>query len=246
MTYFISRDGQQYGPYSLDDLREHIAQDKIQLSDLARGDGQEQWIPVEQVLGKAASLPVIAQPAAVQPQRVGVVAQLAQSVPLPPRLHWGLVLLFVVLTFGLFSWIWIFVQASFANKLRTKHTPMRFYGIGIALLVFAGVTKVAASAVGEPGLEFFALLGYLAGGLFVISGNVSLKSALEDYYNRVEPMPLQLSGTMVFFFNVFYFQYHLNRIREWKISGGAWNSGLPVFRDLQPQPGVVHTQTELE
>ena len=37
--------------------------------------------------------------------------------------------------------------------------------------------------------------------------------------DSVEPINLRLNGVMVFFFNVFYFQYHFARIRKWKTTG---------------------------
>ena len=55
--------------------------------------------------------------------------------------------------------------------------------------------------------------------MVLIVGHFSLRNSLEDYYNSVEPLNLQLSGVMTFFFNVIYFQYHLNWIREYKVTG---------------------------
>jgi hypothetical protein len=46
-----------------------------------------------------------------------------------------------------------------------------------------------------------------------------MRRSMEDYYNSAEPVGLQLSGVMTFFFNVIYFQYHLNRIRQFKTTG---------------------------
>ena len=46
-----------------------------------------------------------------------------------------------------------------------------------------------------------------------------MKSDLEDYYNSTEPINLQLSGVMIFFFDVYYFQHHLSRIAQWKKTG---------------------------
>jgi hypothetical protein len=42
---------------------------------------------------------------------------------------------------------------------------------------------------------------------------------MEEYYNTVENIGLSLSGGMTFFFNVIYFQYHINRIARWKKTG---------------------------
>ena len=36
---------------------------------------------------------------------------------------------------------------------------------------------------------------------------------------HVEDIGLSLSGAMIFFFNVIYIQYHINRIARWKKTG---------------------------
>jgi hypothetical protein len=50
------------------------------------------------------------------------------------------------------------------------------------------------------------------------------RSELLQHFNTVEPIGLQLSGVMTFFFGGLYFQYHFNRINEIKRSlrGGAF------------------------
>jgi hypothetical protein len=43
-----------------------------------------------------------------------------------------------------------------------------------------------------------------------------MRGSLEEHYNSAEPIGLTLSGVMTFFFNIYYFQYHLTRIAEAK------------------------------
>ena len=249
MIYYVKRDGQQYGPYSLADLQRYLAQGNIQPTDLAQSEGLDQWVPVQQIVGNISvqqplppsvnygHVPVYSQGAA------GAVAQPAEAPagPIPPGLHWALLLLLSVVTWGIFSMIWTFVEAAYAHKLRTSSKPLLFYGIGIPAIFVAG----GMSVVPDGSYKVFAALVQLSGVVLIIAGHFSLKNALEEYYNRVEPINLQLSGVMTFFFNVFYFQYHLSKIRDWKRTG-VLDSGVPSFRDAQPQKGVVYTQSELE
>jgi hypothetical protein len=51
MKYYIQRQLNEYGPYTLADLQRYVAQGSIQLSDLARSEGMTEWVPVSQVLG---------------------------------------------------------------------------------------------------------------------------------------------------------------------------------------------------
>lgn len=48
--YQISRAGQTYGPYTLEDLRRYIASGNVLLTDLAKSDEMSEWIPVAQLL----------------------------------------------------------------------------------------------------------------------------------------------------------------------------------------------------
>jgi uncharacterized membrane protein YphA (DoxX/SURF4 family) len=224
MDYYVKRDGEQYGPYSLAELQRYLAQGNIQPTDLARSEGLEEWIEVRQIVGNI----VVQQPpppavnygqAPVCPQPFAGAASYATvqggAGPMPPGLHWALVLLFSIATCYLFALVWMFVEAGYAQKLRTSSKPMLFYGIGIPSAFLAGALS------GFPEMKPLAAILQLGGGVLMIAGHFSLKNALEEHFNSVEPMNLQLSGPLVFFFNVFYIQYHLSDIRKWKQSGGA-------------------------
>ena len=51
MTYQVSRNGQMYGPYTLDDLRRYVASGNILLTDMAKSEEMPDWLPVAQILG---------------------------------------------------------------------------------------------------------------------------------------------------------------------------------------------------
>jgi hypothetical protein len=59
----------------------------------------------------------------------------------------------------------------------------------------------------------------MAGFVLLCCAEVAMARDLEAYYNSTENIGLRLSGAMVFFFNVFYFQYHFSRIAKWKKTG---------------------------
>jgi hypothetical protein len=234
MYYDVKRNGQHYGRYSLAELQRHLAAGDIDTGDLARREGQDQWLPIEQIVRRASTVADVCT-SEENVQRTPVIS----GVPLPPKLHWALVGLLSVVTLGLFGVAWMFVEAAYANNLRTKSTPLLFYCLGVLLTFVSGILGAF------PDLKGFSVLVQLAGSVLLIIGHFSLKNALEDYYNRVERISLQLSGVMVFFFNVFYFQYHLSKIRKWKETG-IYSGGLGSFRDFEPRKGVIYTQSELE
>ena len=226
MNYFVSRGDQQYGPYTLADLQRYMAQGNILPTDLARSEGMEQWVQVQQIVG---NIPV-PQPPAPGPQNYGQVpvygqmspaaaSALAPGGPLPPGLHWALVLLFAVFTCGIFSCIWMFVQAMYAKKLRPDANAPLLYGIGLGGAVIGNFIAGAAGATDAESIRALGGLMAFAGYIVIIVGHYSLKNTLEEYFNAEEPLNLQLSGIMVFFFNTIYFQYHLSWIREYKLTG---------------------------
>jgi hypothetical protein len=205
MNYFITRDGQQYGPYSLADLQRYVASGEILLSDMARSEGMSEALPVSQIIGTIAvpqaqvsALPVISGP----------------FHPDPPNLHWGLVLLFGVFTCGLFNAVWNVVQAAWMKSVAPQSKAL-FYYVG-SLCVLVGIFVVSFQAGLTHSRNPSAGVLNLAYGIAILVGRFSLRSSLEEYYNSVEPIGLGLSGVMTFFFGDIYFQYHLNQIMRRK------------------------------
>ncbi len=55
MHYRISRNGQLYGPYTLEDLKRYLASGNILTTDLARSEEMQEWRPVSQIMTNQAS-----------------------------------------------------------------------------------------------------------------------------------------------------------------------------------------------
>jgi len=204
MNYFISREGQQYGPYTLADLQRYVQTGEVLLTDLATSEGQPEPVSVAQIVGNiAAPAPYAATSAAP-----------VVYYPAAPNLHWGLVLLFGALTCGLFSLVWDIVQAAWMKKVDPASKALYLY-IGAAALLgciffssfFAGLTRSNA-----PLTPLF----QLSYSVMLIICRFSFKNSMEKHYNTAEPMGLLLSGVMTFFFGGIYFQYHINDIAKRK------------------------------
>jgi hypothetical protein len=203
MNYFIERNGQQYGPYTLADLQRYVASGQILLTDMAFTEGATAGVPVSQIVGT---------PAPVVPANMPY-APLATNRN-PPNLHWALVLLFSIFSCGLFSAIWNLVQAEWMKKVDPESKAMGYYlgAIGVLVVTVFLSFQLAYRHGPNTGAGVMNLV-YL--GLLIV-GRFSLKASLEKYYNTVEPIGLVLSGVMVFFFGDIYFQYHFNKIMERK------------------------------
>lgn len=247
MKYYIQRQLNEYGPYTLADLQRYVAQGSIQLNDLTRSEGMTDWVPVSQVIGNIPApqpAPVIPTPGSAMPGAgnvygstglaYGVPGQVPGGVPvygapvvpglIPPDFHWALVLL-VNFFCNVFQIVWLFIEAGFVKKIDSESK-------GIAFLVGALVTEIVAvivlfTSIGmapdrqDPSPAIFVPFFFvaIAGAVLHLIGIFQMRSSLVNYYNTVEPINLRLSGVMTFFFAVYYFQYHFSRIANWKRTG---------------------------
>jgi hypothetical protein len=210
MPYQVSRNGQMYGPYTLDDLQRYVASGHILPTDLAKSEDMPEWLPVSQVLGVA---PAYA-PGTVYAQPSGA------AYPDPPNLNWALELLLGFLTCVLFVIVWNLVIASWAKRVQPASNALMYYIIATALMVlnFGGSYGGVLAAMHHRPHHQSILGGFIAIATWVIRliARFTLRDTLERHYNGPEPLGLRLSAVMTFFFGGIYFQYKLNRINEIK------------------------------
>lgn len=246
MSYYIKRDLNEYGPYTLADLQRYVAQGNIVLTDLARGDGITGWVPVSQILASAPSAPPQPEAALVGPTPAAVAMQPAvmqpgvmqpgmaypgvpiQAVPglMPPDFHWALVLV-IGFFCNIFPWVWLFIEAGFVKKLKAQSNFLALLIAAVVLIfgtfiaIYAIIIGTAVSGRSEFPWASLALLGIgeLAGSVLYWVAVFQMRDVLQEYYNTVEPINLRLSGVMTFFFAVYYFQHHFSRIAQWKKTG---------------------------
>ena len=249
MKYYIRRDLNEYGPYTLADLQRYVAQGNISLNDLTRSEGMTDWVPVSQVIGNIPGPAAPAPPAApaggtvyggpaaggapynggATPSAGGTVyagtpayggaIASAAGSPVPPDFHWALVLLIGIVTCGIFFWVWYLVEAAFVKKIRPQSNAIIFAAAALVCSFAGQVFRVSAVIGHHVALSPFGSLLGLATIVLYLVSAFTLKSELEDYYNSAEPINLRLNGVMVFFFAVFYFQHHFSRIARWTKTG---------------------------
>ena len=126
----------------------------------------------------------------------------SMALPAPPSLHWAIVLALSAVTFGIFTWIWAFVQAIWVKRLTGTWKPLLWLSAPLILLIVMSVRGTAASTSSFGWLFLFALF--------------SMKFHILRHYNDVEPIGLKLGTWRTFFGSVFYLQYHLTRIARLK------------------------------
>jgi len=136
-----------------------------------------------------------------------------EKVPLPPNLHWSIVLILGILTRQLFNLVWALLQGNWARKLSGDNKPLVLVAMYPAGMV-AGFLTIALFRL--PALGGLLII---AGAIIYLVGVFSIKAAMEEYYNSTENIGLQMSGVMTFFFSTVYIQYHINSIARWKKTG---------------------------
>ena len=212
MNYFVKRGEQQYGPYTLAELQLFTQQGHIAPTDLARSEAMEEWMPASQIIGN------ITIPSPGSSGFGAVAAQGASPAAImtgnnPPDLHWGILLGISIVTCSLFGVVWMFVEAAYVRKLRKESNALLYLAL-YALTITAPFLQLINRDLAQV-VPFVNIIGWV----LYVAAAFSMKSTLEDYYNSEENIGLHLSGVMTFFFSVYYFQYHFNRINEWKRTG---------------------------
>jgi len=207
MEYFVKRGDERFGPYSLSDLQHYVRSGDVTLEDFTQSEGMADWVPVSHVLGNIPAMAVAGGGTAV------AIAPETQVVPLPPNLHWSIVLILGLLTRQLFNLVWALLQGNWARKLSGDNKPLVLVGMYPAGMV-AGLLTIRLFHLPAVG----GLL-IIAGAIIYIVGMFSIKAAMEEYYNSTENIGLQLSSAMTFFFSTVYIQHRINAIARWKRTG---------------------------
>ncbi len=243
MQYHVARNGQVYGPYTLEDLKRYVASGNVLPSDSAKSDEMSDWIPVSQLLGSSAGSepgasplgatagvpPVYPAPAYGVPGGLAPVAAIAG----PPDLHWGLVLLFDLLTCSLFQLIWNLVLAAWFRRVYPPTKVLLLYAISAVLLFAQGAFgQTLGFVAGRHGVYTTHHRGYTGYGLVALLcwvarlvARFTFRADLEKHYNTVEPIGLEVNPVLTFFFGGIYLQSVMNRINA--IKRGVAFGGYP-------------------
>lgn len=231
MDIHVNRNGQAFGPYEESEARSLYARGNIAPTDMVWREGMAEWQTALQLFGERTAQstpPPVAPPPLFPPHQVPPVPGYAappssygQQSPvsqgsLPPKLHWALVLLFTVLTFGIFAIVWPFFHSTWVRRNIDPRSNATLYLAGNVALAVIGNVMDASGSEGIQGVG--GLLQILACVLFYC-GYYSMRRSMLDHYNSIEPIGLRLSGAMTFFFSILYLQHHMTRIARWKQTG---------------------------
>ncbi len=237
MQYQVSREGQLYGPYTLEDLQRYVTSGNVLLTDLAKSEDMPDWLPVAQILGATpAPAPAYAAPSTYPPAQP---ITTGAPYPDPPNINWALVMLFSFFTCGIFTIVWNILLCLWVRRVQPSSNALVLYIsaytialIGTAISFANNLPAFIATMHHEPPphmnlpLVFLASCFSLAGWIVRVVARFTLRSAIELHYNVAEPMGLYLNPIMTFFFGNLYFQFHINRLIEIKLATRYRNAAI--------------------
>lgn len=244
---WIGQDGSKHGPYSESDVRHWLSEGRFGRDTVAWREGMADWVPLATLLaGRAGrTAPPPAPPAGPAPDRgyesgrsfaentdtraPRVLDRNALSPP--PSLHWALVLLFTILTLGIFGIVWPFIQASWAGRV-DPHSNARLYlgaSLGSSIL---GYGLDSGMPVLGGALQLVSVILFV---LAYFSMAASIRQCMAPY--RV---PVEIGGVTLFVFNTLYLQGQLSWLANWQRTGRTTTKAPKgIFWALLTLPAVA-------
>jgi hypothetical protein len=131
--------------------------------------------------------------------------------PKPPSLHWAIVLGLSIVTLNLFGVVWMLRQALFARQLDPPNRAVYQLALNLVLQLFVFVLSFLngfyTAKTGQP-LGVGSVTNLMQGFAVImyITAAFQIRATLMKHYG------IKLNAALTFFFNTYYFQYHLSKI----------------------------------
>ncbi len=150
------------------------------------------------------------------------------ALPPPPALHWGWVFLFSVLTFGLFTLIWPFVQANWVRKIDPQSSAKSLLWVALACSILGYVLTGTETSheIGAP-MSTQMRLGMLLQLVHVVLYLIAYFAMAASIRREMAAyrVPVRIGAITLFFLNLLYLQGQLRWLAHWQQTGRT-----------QPQP----------
>lgn len=142
--------------------------------------------------------------------------------PRPPSLHWALVFLFTMLTFGIFGLVWYFIQSTWTKKIDSRSNATLYLILAAAswlICVPLSIYNVLANG-GQPSLaaSILVLLFEVVMLVFMYSAFFSMAASLRNEMPK-RGVHMSIGGITLFFFTSLYLQGQLSWLARWKDTG---------------------------
>jgi len=222
---WLGLNGQRFGPYALAIVQRWHQQGMLDSSSLCWREGMSEWSPLDAFLRENVAAASFNEPPSFEvpppglTPRATVAVAARDAVPVAPSLHWGLVLLFGVLTLGIFILVWMFIQSTWVKKIDPASRATTYLAIGLVVGLSSGFAG--------PDSQLYYVL-QLIDVAFVVIGYFSMSASLKRFgIERGLSMPI--GGITLFFFTTFYLQGQLTRIANWQRTGVVEEAPKSIF-----------------
>jgi outer membrane protein assembly factor BamB len=235
MEIHIQRDGQQMGPYTLEQINECLVQGALLATDSAWHEGLPQWVPLNEIAGVVSDQavtstpPPFKPPATMAPKKTGATIEI-------PRL-WvigaGAVVLAVVVLVVVVLWGTFFPHPTIPNSETTQPTQginqTSKVKIGTPIWEFkTGAAIVFSSpAIGSDGTVY---VGSQDGKLYAINGKSGVKLWEFKTTHVVDSSPaIGSDGTVYVGAGVLYAINGKSGVKLWEFVTGSAVSSSPAI-----------------
>ncbi len=138
-----------------------------------------------------------------------------------PKEYWSLLSKLAEDAWALYLCLWLL---KLDKNSMSIYWCAAFVAVQLALSIPSGTESLSIE------FEVFAIVLAILSVIMWLVTIYSIRAELLVHYNQREPIGLQLSGVMTFFFSFLYFQYHLYkiaRIKQQHESGPFYYQGVP-------------------
>jgi Tfp pilus assembly major pilin PilA len=126
------------------------------------------------------------------------------------------------LTFGIFGWVWYFIQSSWVKKIDKRSNATVYFICGLALMLLVMPLSIynALANNGQPslGTSMVVLLLEVVMLVFMYCGFFSMAASIREEMPKRGLRP-DIGGVTLFFFTALYLQGQLSWIARWKDTG---------------------------
>ena len=138
-----------------------------------------------------------------------------------------MVLILSFATCGILTSVWLVIILNWTRKLNNDSAPFWLFicalPLGWGSTILRPIRNYMSTHGGDPAtIATLSVIIGIAAFLYLfmwLAAVYTTRTALQKYYNEVEPIGLKINGWLTFFCPTVYFQYHLSRIAEWKKTG---------------------------
>lgn len=263
--WFIHDGSQQRGPLSEATISEMASNGMLNDGTLLWTEGMADWIP----FSKSPFCPKSSQPEPPPvPQRPcsqpsayrQIIAGAEPNTVEIKKTPVILTIIFTVITAGIYYPAWFLTRRQAINSLLSKEKigtgvfvfGIVVYSLSLLLMMTSGFFEGLSEATND--LEFLGISKAIEALDNILSLVIAItllvqcykvRRILRDHFNERLGQNIYWSGVMIFFFQIFYLQYKVNRL-DYNVTGpssipwhGTWEQPMPI---VPPHPSEAHSQ----